>query len=105
MPRRSLISRANKEAKRLKTHYELWKNTSSEHPWTRIFEKCQKNTLEFLLRLVVEAYNDCRAVSLSARSWPSRSLSHEHRNNLFNIFVSKGRGADFEPIEKSSFYH
>ena len=51
----------------------------------------------------MEAYNDCRAGSLSARSWPPRSLSHEHSNNLFNIFMSKDRGADFEPFEKSRF--
>ena len=100
-----LMSRAHEEAKRLKTHDELWKNKSSEHPWIRMFEKCQKNTLELLLRLAVDAYNDCRAETLSARSWPSRSLSHEHSNNLVNIFESKGWDADFVAFEKSSLYH
>ena len=100
-----LVSRAHEEAKRLKTHDELWKNKSSEHPWIRMFSKCQKNTLEFLLRLAVDTYNDCRAETLSARSWPSRSLSHEHSNNLVNIFESKGWDADFVAFETSSFYH
>ena len=81
-----LMSRAHEEAKRLKTHDELWQNKSSEHPWIRMFEKCLKNTLEFLLRLTVDAYNDCRVETLGARSWPSHSLSHEHSNNLVNIF-------------------
>jgi len=100
-----LVSRAHEEAKRLETHDELWKNKSSEHPWIRMFSKCQKNTLEFLLRLAVDTYNDCRAETLSARSWPSRSLSHEHSNNLVNIFESKGWDADFVAFETSSFYH
>ena len=100
-----LMSRAHEEAKRLKSHDELWKNMSSEHPWIRIFEKCQKNTLEFLLRLAVDAYNDCRAETLSASSRPSRSLSHEHSNNLVSIFESKGWDTDFEAFEKSSFYY
>ena len=105
MRRRSLGVKGHEEAKRLKTHDELWKNKSSEHPWIRMFSKCQKNTLEFLLRLAVDTYNDCRAETLSARSWPSRSLSHEHSKNLINIFESKGWDADFVAFEKSSFYH
>ena len=100
-----LVSRAHEEAKRLKTHDELWKNKCSEHPWIRMFSKCQKNTLKFLLRLAVDTYNDCRAETLSARSWPSRSLAHEHSNNLVNIFESKGWDTDFVAFEKSSFYH
>ena len=89
MRRRSLDVRAHGEAKRLKAHDEMWKNKSSEHPWIRIFEKCQKNTFEFLLRLAVDAHNDCRAETLSARSWPSCSLSHEQSNNLVNFFNRK----------------
>ena len=65
-----------------------------------MFEKCQINTLEFLLRLAVDAYNDCSAETPSARSLPSRSLSYEHSNNL-----AKGWYADFVAFEKSSFYH
>ena len=64
-----------------------------------------ENTLKFLLRFAVDAYNDCRAETLSARSWPSISLSHEHSNNLINIFESKGWDADFVAFEKSSIYH
>ena len=78
---------------------------STDHPWVRMIEKHKKETLEFLLRLAVDVYNDCRAETLSARSWPSRSLSFEHSNNLMRVFQSERWDADFAGFEKSSFYH
>ena len=93
------------ESKRLKEHEDTWRSMSTDHPWVRMIEKHKKETLEFLLRLAVDVYNDCRAETLSARSWPSRSLSFEHSNNLMRVFQSEGWDADFFGFEKSSFYH
>ena len=53
----------------------------------------------------MEAYNDSSAETLSARCWSSRSFSHEHSNNLLNLFESNGWDADFVAFEKSSLYH
>ena len=68
---------------------------STDHPWVRMIEKHKKETLEFLLRLAVDVHNDCRAETLSSRSWPSRSLSFVHSNNLMRVFQSEGWDADF----------
>ena len=63
-------------------------------------------TLEFLLCLAVDAYNDCRVETLSARSWPSRSLVIEHSNNLLHAFGNDGWDAEFVPFNHpGSLYH
>ena len=69
-------------------------------------KKCQAKTLECLLRLPVDVYNDCKVEKLSARNWPSRSLAFEHSNNLLHVFQNEGWDAEFIPFSHSgSMYH
>ena len=70
-----LFSRAHNESLRLKQLDESGNNLSDSHPWIKVMKNCKAETLEFLLRLAVDVYNDCRTESLSARNWPSRSLA------------------------------
>ena len=101
-----LSSPAHNESLRLKQLEESWNNTSDSHPWIKIMKKCQAKTLEFLLRLAVDVYNDCRVETLSARNWPSRSLAFEHSNNLLHVFQNEGWDAEFVPFSHSgSLYH
>ena len=62
-----LLSPAHKEALHLKQLDEAWNNTSDSHLWVKVMKNCKAETLEFLLRLAVHAYNDCRVETLSAR--------------------------------------
>ena len=55
-----LFSPAHNEALRLKQLDELWNNSSDSHPWIKVRKKCKAETLEILLRLAVDVYNDCR---------------------------------------------
>ena len=73
-----LLSPAHKEALSQEQLDEAWHNTSDSHPWVKLMKNCKAETLEFLLRLAVDAYNDCRVETLSARRLPSRSLAIEH---------------------------
>ena len=69
-------------------------------------KKCKAKTLEFLLCLAVDVYNDCRVEMLSARNWPSRSLAFEHSNNLLRGFQNEGWDAEFVPFNHpGSLYH
>ena len=85
---------------------EAWNNTSDNHPWVKVMKKCKAETLEFILCLAVDAYNDCRVETVSARSWPSRSLAIEHSNNLLRVFGNKGWDTEFVPFNQpGSLYH
>jgi hypothetical protein len=76
-----LFSPAHNESLRLKQLDESWNNSSDSHPWIKVMKKCKVETLEILLRLAVDVYNDCRAETLSARNWPSRFLAVEHSDH------------------------
>lgn len=101
-----LCSAAHEEALQLKQLDDAWNNMSDAHPWVRIVKKCKAETLEFLLKLAVDVYNDCRVETLSAWSWASRSLSGDHSNNLLNRFREHGWDTEFVPFnETGSCYH
>jgi len=101
-----LCSAAHEEALRLKKLDDAWKDMSDAHPWVRIVKKCKAETLQLLLKLAVDVYNDCRVETVSAWSWASRSLSGDHSNNLLHIFRDNGWDADFVPYNQpGSAYH
>ena len=76
----------HEEAIRLKENDEAWSSLSDSHPWVRVMKKCKAETLNFLIHLAVDAYNDAQVETISARSWPSRSLAGEHSNHLVRLF-------------------
>ena len=47
---------------------ELWEKQSLSHPWLRVLEKQDKITLENLIKLAVDVYNDSKQLTLSAWS-------------------------------------
>ena len=56
-----LFSPAHNELSlRLKQLDESWDNSSGSHPWIKVMKKCKAETMEILLRLAVDVYNDCR---------------------------------------------
>ena len=69
-------------------------------------KKCKAETLEFLLHLAADVYNDCRMETLSARDWPSRCSAVEHSNNLLHMFQNKEWDEDFVSFSQpGSLYH
>ena len=101
-----LLSPAHNEALRLKQLDKAWNNSSDSHPWVKVMKQCKTQTLEFLLRMAVDVYNDCRVETLSARSWPLRSLAVEHSNSVLRVFEEKGWDAEFVPFSQpASGYH
>ena len=63
---------------------------SDHHPWARILNKTNWDTKRFLVCLAIDVYNDSLVETLSARSWPSRSLSSVYANNMLEQFEEKG---------------
>ena len=101
-----LFSPAHNKSLRLKQLDESWNNLSDSHPWIKLMKKCKAGTLEFLLHLAVDMYNDCRTETLSARNWLSRSLAVEHSNNLLRMFQNEGWDAEFVSFNQpGSLYH
>lgn len=85
-----LDSDMHKEALRLDEHERNWASMSDHHPWARILNKTNWDTKRFLVCLAVDVYNDSLVETLSARSWPSRSLSSVYANNMLEKFEEKG---------------
>ena len=57
------------------------------------------NNWNFFVRIAVDAYNDSQVETLTASSWPSRSLSQDRSNYVLQHFESKRWGSEFEPFQ------
>ncbi len=69
-----LLSPAHNEGLRLKQMDEAWNNSPTSHPWVMVMKKCKTQTLEFLLRMAVDVYNDCRVETLRVQEAGHRDL-------------------------------
>ena len=81
---------------------ELWEKQSLSHPWLRILEKQDKLTVENLINLAVDVYNDSKQLTLSAWSWPSRSLTAAHAEQQTSYLMENGMDAPFIPFAPTS---
>ena len=63
-----LNSSAHEEAIRLENCNQAWASKSDSHLWIKLFNKWHSEQLKFLVRIVVDAYNDSQVETLSARS-------------------------------------
>ena len=79
---------------------------SYSHPWACVMKKSKAETLNFLIHLAVDAYDDAKVETMNARSWPSRSLAGEHSNHLVRLFSKEGWDSNFVPYNQpASLYH
>ena len=85
-----LDSEMHKEALRQVELEKSWASMSDHHPWARILNTTNWDTKRFLVCLAIDVYNDSLVETLSARSWPSRSLSSVYANNMLEKFEEKG---------------
>ena len=54
---------------------EAWEECTTSHPWLGALTAYNKTVLAMLLRMAVDVYSDCLIETVSARSWPMRSLA------------------------------
>ena len=87
-----LLSHAHEEAVRLNDCDRAWSDKSDRHPWIRAFKKWNDEKLQALVRIAIDAYNDTQFETVSARSWPSRSLAVEHSNHVCCTTLSHREG-------------
>ena len=71
------------------------------HPWLKVLKKENQATVENLIRLAIDVYNDSKLLTPSAWSWPSRSLASlcaEKQIKTFNENGSDTSFSEYEPL-------
>ena len=95
-------SREHAAAVDAKKFKELWENQTLSHPWLRILQKQGQFTVQNLIKLAMDVYNDSKQLTLSAWSWPSRSLAAAHAEQQILSLKENGIDAPFLPFEPKS---
>jgi hypothetical protein len=76
-----------------------WEAQSEKHPWVKSMKKHNADVINVLTRLAIDIHNDSMVKTLSAWSWPSRSLAQVHVDNLIARFSEHGLGTEFMPFK------
>ena len=96
-----LYSKMHKAAVDAKNCKELWDNQSQNHPWVRVLQKQEQVTVESLIKLAIDVYNDSKLLTPSAWSWPARSLATAHAEKQISSLKENGLESPFIPFEPS----
>ena len=78
---------------------KLWGSQSDSHSWVAVMKKYEENLISNLIRIAVDVYNDSVIKTLSAWSWPSRSLAQQHAENQVAYYRDYGLDCPFAPFE------
>ena len=96
------------KAKRDQKQLELmWEEKSSNHPWLNGFKKANTNVVKFLVNMAYYLYNDCLCETISAHSWPARSLTTLAATRLISLMEDEGPDAvlpEFKPTNAELHY-
>ena len=95
----SEIHQAALDAKKYK---ELWDSQDLNHPLVRVLKKQEQTTVENLIKLAIDVYNDSKLLTPSAWSWPARALATAHADQLISSLNENGLQSPFVPLEPSS---
>jgi hypothetical protein len=95
----SEIHQAALDAKKYK---ELLDNQDLNHPLVRVLKKPEQTTVENLIKLAIDVYNDSKLLTPSAWSWPARALATAHVDQLISSLNENGLQSPFVPLEPSS---
>lgn len=85
-------------AQQADTARKQWTAQSDKHPWVKILKEHNVQLVSTLIRLAVDVHNDSVTKTLSAWSWPSRSLAQMHAENQVMQYADHGLDADFMPF-------
>ena len=81
---------------------EAWGKCTTSHPWLHAVTAYNKTVFAMLLRMSVDVYNDCLIETVSARSWPMRSLAYLASDHLLAAMRQNGADVEFVPFTPAS---
>ena len=81
---------------------EAWGEGTTSHPWLRALTAYNKTVFAMLLRMAIDVYNDCLIETVSARSWPMRSLACLASDHLLAAMRQNGADVEFAPFTPAS---
>lgn len=90
-----LSSASHEAARKLEALQVQWTQQSDSHPWVKVMKIHSAEKIKILVEIAVDVYNDSRQLTLSAWSWPSRSLSKIHADTQIAAYADKGMGSPF----------
>lgn len=96
-----LLGNAHKASCERKSLEEKWEKQSSNHPWINVIKNINQKDIDSLIKMFYHIYNDAKVLTLSANSYPSRSLTEMAAQNLINSINSDGFDTEFTPFEPS----
>jgi len=85
-----LNSDAHNAACRAEKTQILWMSQSDKHPWVKLLKSHESEVITNLIELAIDVHNDSRIMTLSANSWPSRSLSKIHSDAQISTYREHG---------------
>jgi hypothetical protein len=93
-----LKSKPHEEAERLNNLKKQWEAGSEKHPWMNVLMRHQASVIQSLIHMAVDVYNDTQCETVSARSWPSRSLAQMHADKVVSNCAEGGYDCPFIPF-------
>jgi hypothetical protein len=102
-----MLSEVHKAVIRRQTMDTEWHKGSDKHPWLKVLKSHNAQVVRFLVGMAYDVYNDCVCETVSANSWPSRSLTILAANRLVTLMTDEGPDAElpaFTPIASDLHY-
>lgn len=96
-----LTCEAHKAAFNLDEMEKKWMAQTDKHPWVKTLKTHTAEKIKLLTELSLDVYNDSRTMTLSAHSWPSRSLIKIHIDTQVSSYKDNGLESEFSPLNPS----
>lgn len=96
-----LHSESHIAAEQLEQMQQRWMLQSEKHPWVKSLKSQNAEKIKILIEMAVDVYNDSRQLTLSANSWPSRSLAKMHTDIQIASYKDNGLDAQFVKLNPS----
>ena len=81
---------------------EAWEEGTTSHPWLRALTAYNNTVFAMLRRMAVDVYNDRLIETVSARSWPMRSLACLASDHLLAAMRQNGADVEFVAFTPAS---
>eukprot|EP00794_Sanderia_malayensis_P014489 gene14489-15993_t len=85
----------------------MWEEKSANLPWLNGLKKANTNVVKLLVNMAFDLYNDCLCETISAHSWPARSLTTIAATRLISLMEDEGPDAvlpEFKPTNAELHY-
>ena len=97
-----LRSDAHKASVHADEAQRLWSVQSDRHPWVKVLKSHETEIIASLIALAVDVHNDSKQLTLSAHSWPARSLAQLHSASQIAQYREHGLDADYVGLSQST---